>query len=109
MPEIHSCSASSCFLSMRRASPCKTGGKIPYAFGTLTPKCTILARTFGFASLFNSRRTLAQFQRPAVCSREGPLERFFRVEENRDRAFIDKLHRHHRLKDSRSHRDPKRA
>src|ERR1700675_3243436 len=108
MPEIHNCSASAWFLPMRRARACKTGCEIPYAFATLTPKYAIFARTLGFASLCNSRRTLVRLQRSAVCLRER-LKRLVRVEEDCDRTFIDQLHRHHGLKKSRRHGNAKFA
>src|SRR6266436_5768092 len=108
-PEDHNCSASLWFLPMRRDSPCKTGCEIPYAFGTLTPKYAILARTLGLASLFNSRRTLVRLQRSALCLREELLKRLVRVEEDCERAFIDQLHRHHRLKNSSGYGNAKRA
>src|SRR5713101_10185691 len=79
------------------ANWCNTGAEIPCAFGTRTPKYAIFARTFGSASPTSSRNT-AVFVHCADFCPSLPLERFVGVEEDRDRAFIDQLHGHHRLK-----------
>src|SRR5215470_15484628 len=52
----------------------------------------------------SSFRAWAQVQaRPPLLWRERGLKCTVRVEEDRDRAFIDQLHRHHGLKNSRCH------
>src|SRR4029077_7066045 len=101
------CSASLWFLPIRRASLCNTGTEIPYALGTFTPKYAIFARTLGFASIFNSRRTAAQLHFPV---RAGTLllECLIRVEEDCDRPFIHQLHGHHPLENPRRYVDAER-
>src|SRR5713101_6178549 len=94
---------------MRRASAWSTGAEIPCAFSTFTPKWAILARTRGFACRSSSRRTLAFVHafKPAAASTR--LEHLVRIEEDRDRAFIHQLHRHHGLKHTCAGRDTERA
>src|ERR1700682_369604 len=81
------------------ANWCNTGTEIPYAFGTCTPKYAIFARTFGSASPASSLNTAAFVQRAGFCTLLR-LKRFFGIEEDRDWAFIDQLHGHHRLENS---------
>src|SRR5271170_5745140 len=90
---------------MRRASTCSTGVDIPRAFATLTPKYANFARTFGSASLCNSRRTAAFVHFSVAFERPAELERFGGVEKDRDRTFIYQLHGHGGLKNARRHSD----
>src|SRR6266849_10174635 len=85
---------------MCRANACSAGCEIPCAFGTLTPKYAIYARTRGSASFFNSRSTRARVQPSAARLGKTRLESFFGIEEDCDRAFIDQFHGHHGLKNS---------
>src|SRR5229473_7552921 len=85
---------------MRPANLWSIGAEIPCAFGTSTPKYAIFARTFGSASALSSRKTAAFVQRTEFCA-PLRLECFIGIEEDCDRAFIDQLHGHHRLENSR--------
>src|ERR1700741_4467275 len=58
----------------------------------------------------SSRNARAQFHSSlAFFETNLPLERFVGIEEDRDRAFIDQLHGHHRLENSRCHAHAKLA
>src|SRR6266436_2246791 len=94
---------------MCRANACSTGCGIPCAFGTLTPKYAIFARTCGLASFFSSPSTRARVQPPAARLGETRLEGFFGVEKDCDRAFINQFHGHHGLKNSCGYADSQPA
>src|ERR1700676_515422 len=80
-----------------------------WAFGTCTPKEPIVARTLGLAAFLSSARIAVLLHRSAVRWVRHSLERFIGIEEYGGRAFIDQLHGHHRLKNSRCYGDAQRA
>src|SRR3984893_2542336 len=57
--------------------------------------------------LRSSSRICCADQSLGLAGADRPLERFFGIEEDCDRTFIDQLHGHHSLKYSAAHRDTK--
>src|SRR5712664_345896 len=100
-PVSHSSSASSWSRPILRASssifgfatPYTTFARIPYRAMPSIFRCSPRERS--------SRNARAQFHFSlGTCRMERRLECFVGVEEDRDRAFIDQLHGHHRLENT---------
>src|SRR5215467_1610799 len=74
---------------------------MPCALGTRTPKYSILARTRESASDFSSRNTAAFVHDGERSVAVRGLERVVGIDEDCDRTFIDQLHGHYGLENSR--------